>query len=139
MKKQNRKISYEKSGERGAAMLIAIIFFVVASVAVVIGMTGPVAREYHTATESLASAQSYFLAESAAEDAYYRFKNSLSLGASDTVTLPAGSATATIAPFGTGQKEIVATGNVQNSQRALDIKADDGTVDYDITSWAETR
>lgn len=120
-------------------MMISLIFFVAASVIVVIGMTGPVAREYRTASDSLASKQSYYLAESAAEDVYYRYKNGMTLGGSDTVTLPSGSAMATISSYGGSEKEIVSTGDVENSQRAVDIKHDDGSVDYNIQSWTETK
>lgn len=118
--------------------MISLIFFIVASVMVVIGMTGPTAREYATAGDSLISKQSYFAAESAAEDAYYREINSSALGPTDMLTLPTGTATAEIAS-GVGSKEITSTGNVQNSQRVVDMKTDDGTTDWDVQSWTETQ
>ena len=124
--------------EGGAAMMISLIFFIVASVMVVIGMTGPTAREYATAGDSLISKQSYFAAESAAEDAYYREINASTLGSTDILAMPLGTATAEIAS-GVGSKEITSTGNVQNSQRVVDLKTDDGSTDWNIQSWAETQ
>ena len=54
------------------------------------------------------------------------------------LTLPTGTATAEIAS-GVGSKEITSTGNVQNSQRVVDMKTDDGTTDWDVQSWTETQ
>ena len=119
--------------------MISLIFFIAASVMVIIGMTGPTAREYSTASDSLISKESYYAAESAAEDAYYRYKNGATLGASDTVSMPVGSGTATISNDGIAEKEIVATGNVDNSQRVIDVKHDDGSADFDLKSWTETQ
>jgi Tfp pilus assembly protein PilX len=137
------KTSQQKHGERGAAMMISLVFFIVASVLVVVGMTGPTAREFRTASDSIVSRQGYFLAESAAEDVYYRFKNSLTIGATDTLYAAIGNATATgtatIANYGTAQKRIVSTASALGSQRAVEIKHNDGSVDFDITSWAETQ
>lgn len=136
---EKTKAARAEGGERGAAMMIALLFFVAASVMIVIGMTGPTAREYSVAGSAYVSKESYYAAESAAEDVYYRFKNGIPPGGSETLAMPVGSATATLSSFGTDEKEIVSTGSVQNSQRAVDIKHDDGTTDYDIKAWVETQ
>ncbi len=133
------RISLRREGERGAAMMIAVIFFIVASVLVVLGLTGPSAREFRTASDAVTSRQSYFLAESGAEDVFYRFKNSITLGSAATLTIPEGSVTTTIAPYASAEEEIQGAAAVSGSQRAVDLKVDDGTVDYDVQSWVETR
>lgn len=115
------------SNERGAAMMVSVIFFVVASVFVVLGLTGPAAREFKTANDTVSSKQSYFLGESGVEDAFYRVKNSMTIGTSETIVLGSNSTTTTITDLGSGQKEIKGTGDVGTFDRATDIKITTGT------------
>lgn len=120
-------------------MMVALVFFIAASALLVVGMTGPSSREFATVNQAVLGTAGYYLAESAAEDVYYRTKNTLSLGPVDTLTLPIGSASATTAVYGSGQKEIQAAASVFTTGRALDIIHNDGSVNFDITSWIETR
>ncbi len=115
-----------KNGERGAAMMISLIFFILASVLVVLGLTGPAAREYKIANDALTSRQSYFLSESGAEDAFYRLKNSMTLPSSVTLVLGSSSTVTSITDLGGGQKQIVSTGNVNSSNRAVDLRVATG-------------
>lgn len=112
--------------ERGAAMMISLIFFILASVLVVLGLTGPAAREYKIANDALTSRQSYFLSESGAEDAFYRLKNNLTLPSSVTLVLGSSSTVTSITDLGGGQKQIVSTGNVNSSNRAVDLRVATG-------------
>ena len=73
--------------ESGAVMMTSVIFFVVISTVVVLGLTGPSVREYRIANDSILSKQSYFLAESGAEDAYYRLRNHYPTSPSQTLVL----------------------------------------------------
>jgi hypothetical protein len=130
---------YSRNAERGAAMMISVIFFIAASVLVVLGLTGPSAREFHTANQAFASHASYFMAESAGEDLYYRYKNMLPSSGS-TLSIGAATAVATIDFYDSTTEEIVSTGNVQNSQHRATIRVGNGTLgDFSIRSWAQTR
>lgn len=107
-------------------MIIALLFFVVASTFVTNGLTGPTAREYRTSSESLTSKQGYFLAESGVEDAFYRLKNSMTLPSSTTITLNGSSATTTITDLGGGTKQISSDGAVGESNRSVDLRVATG-------------
>ena len=87
-------------------------------------------REFRNAGVELNSKRSYFLAESASEDAFYRIKNGMTIGTSETITLNSNSATTTITTLLANTKQIVSLGDVESSQRktSLTIKTGDGVV-----------
>lgn len=118
-----------RSTERGAAMMVAVIFFIVASVFVVLGLTGPSAREYRIASDAISSRQGYASAESGAEDSYYRLRNGMHIGALATLGIPAAniSATSTINDLGSGKKKITATGNASSMQRVIELTVSTAT------------
>ena len=90
-----KKIQF-KNSEKGAVMMTSVIFFIVISVVVVLGLTGPAVREYRVAADSILSKQSYFLAESGVEDSYYRVKNHYTVSSVETLVLGSSSATTTL-------------------------------------------
>ncbi len=107
--------------------MVSVIFFVVASVFVVLGLTGPAAREYKTANDTVSSKQSYFLAESGVEDAYYRIKNGMAVDSSESIVLGTTSTTTTVTDLGGGQKQIKGVGDVGTFGRSSDLKITTGT------------
>lgn len=117
----------KNKNESGAAMMISILFFIVISGVVLIGLTGPSAREFALATNSLTSKQSYFLAESGGEDAFYRLKNSMTLPSSVTLVLGSSSTVTTITNLGGGQKQIKGTATVGTNSRIMDMNVTAGT------------
>jgi fibronectin-binding autotransporter adhesin len=124
-KKINKKMSNyfqtsSVSRERGVAMMVAIIFFVVVSTLIVVGLTGPSAREFSLVNGTVASRQSYFLAESGTEDAYYRIKNSMTISTTTTLVLGSSIATTTVSTLSGGhQKDITSIGNLYSNQRSV--------------------
>ncbi|MEI6316108.1 MAG: hypothetical protein WCO65_00050 [bacterium] len=116
---QNKNIQ----NESGAVMMTSVIFFVVIATIVVLGLTGPSVREYRIANDSILSKQSYFLAESGAEDAYYRLKNHYSTSPSQTLVLGSFTAVTAMNSLSGGVVDIVSIGNVNNRQRGVEIKA----------------
>ncbi|KKS10598.1 MAG: hypothetical protein UU66_C0043G0013, partial [Parcubacteria group bacterium GW2011_GWB1_41_5] len=66
-------------------MLISVIFFLFISLAIISGLVGPTLREFRNADINLKSKQSYFLAESGVEDAFYRIKNNMAIGSSESL------------------------------------------------------
>ena len=103
-------------------MLITVIFFLFISLAIIAGLVSPSVREFKIANVNLNSKQSYFLAESGAEDALYRTLKNITISPSETLTLNNNSATTTIttAPL-TNDKQIVSLGDVGGLQRKTSV------------------
>lgn len=115
--KQFKKIN----NQSGAAMLIAVIFFLFISLAIISGLISPTVRTFQDSSVNLKSKESYYLAESGSEDAMYRILTGKTIGTSEMITLDSNSATTTIALNGSNQKEIISLGDVSNFQRKVDL------------------
>ncbi len=92
------------SGQKGAALFIAVFFFLTTSLVVVNGLAGPLVREYNGARNTIVSTQAYYLAEAGGEDAFYRVKNSMSISATETLVLGGATASVTIADVSGGKR-----------------------------------
>lgn len=110
------------STERGAVMMIAVIFFIIVASAIALGLSAPVARSYRIANDAVTAKQSYFLAESGTEDAYYRLKSGMELSSSETLVLGGSTTTTTVTDIGSGQKEIASIGDSANRERTVNLK-----------------
>lgn len=111
---------------KGAAMLISVIFFLFITLAIISGLVTPSVREFRTANVNLKSKQSYFLAESGSEDAMYRILNSQTISSSETLSLNGNSATTNITTlFGNG-KQITSLGDVSSLQRKVSLTLSTG-------------
>ena len=62
------------SKKRGAAILIAVIFFVIISMILVLGTSSSVMRDYLAYSDFQTSKNAYYMAEAGLEDAMYRLK-----------------------------------------------------------------
>ncbi len=118
---------FQQNTERGAAMMIAVIFFILASVLLVLGLSAPAAREYRIGLDAITSRQSYSAGESGVEDAYYRLKNGMHLGSSTSFFIGNVSAATTITNMGGGVEEIAGTGNSLGDERTSTLRAIVGT------------
>jgi len=112
---------------RGAAMMIFVLFFMFISVAVLVGIVTPTVREFEIVRDNLKSKQAYFLAESGSEDAFYRVKNNKQLSSSEVITLGSDSVTTTITSIGTTEKNIVSVGDSGNNKRTASLNLKTGT------------
>lgn len=108
-------------------MMIAVIFFIFASAMLVLGLTGPAAREYHAVTASLVSRQSHILGESGVEDAYYRLSNGMNFISGTSISTTEGTAVTTLTDLGAGLKELLGTGDVLGSQHQMRVEISAGT------------
>ncbi|MFA5888667.1 MAG: choice-of-anchor R domain-containing protein [Candidatus Paceibacterota bacterium] len=81
--KKDKKNKYNK----GAAMLIAVIFFLFTSMTIVFGIISPILKQATISKEVVFSKESYYLAEGALEDAVYRLKTGKTVSSGDTVVL----------------------------------------------------
>ena len=99
-------------------MMVAVLFFVVISTLIIFGLSGPTAREFHSATDSLLSRQSYFVAESGTEDVYYRLKHAKTVASTETLVL--GSASTVTSIGSTGEQTILTSvGNANERIRTV--------------------
>ena len=130
MKKYFKKFNSHHNGIRtngGQAMLISIIFFLFISLAIISGLVTPAVREFKVANDLIKSRQSFFLSESAVEDSYFRLKNAINIGTTNTVTLGDNFATATITDSGYNEKTVSALGDVNSRQRNNELVLTTGT------------
>ncbi len=116
MKKNN--YNYPKNG--GAAMMIVVLFFVLISLTILVGIIAPSVREFQIANTTFRSKNSYFLAESGVEDALYRIRNNKQISASETLILGNSSTTTTVTDISTSQKEIISLGDTDSNERKID-------------------
>ncbi len=83
MKKTNRRINLQS----GQVMLTIVLFAMLASLAIVFGVISPVLKQATISKDFVRSRESYYLAESGLEDAYYRLKNNKQLSSSEVIVL----------------------------------------------------
>lgn len=102
----------------GQAMMVATIFFLIVSLTIILGLAGPTVRAQKMTRELFLSRQSYFLAEAGMEDVIYRLKEGLSVDALETLSLDGSTVTTVTTDIPEG-KEVVATGEVNNTVRKV--------------------
>ncbi len=107
--------------QSGAAMTIVVLFFALASATITTGIISPIARDFKTNHAKLKSEQSYFLAESGIEDAFYRIKNNITIDTTETLVLGDSSSTSIISTINTNQKQINSTGQMDSYERNLGL------------------
>lgn len=108
--------------QNGQAMIIATIFFLVVSLTIIFGLTGPLVRETRSISDLQASRSSYFLSESGIEDVVYRLKNGLDVsGGSEILTLNGQTATTEIIDEN-GGKTIKTTGDWNDHIRKVQTR-----------------
>lgn len=118
---KNKRIGSKK----GAALLIAILFFLIISVTIVVGSSGTVIADRKSAQNLIKSKASYFVSEAGVEDVLYRIIKSKNY--SDTETLTLDGNIASVIVTGDGTKEVVATGNASNLIRKIKTNLIAGT------------
>lgn len=107
------------SRNRGAAIITAIIFFVVISVTMAVGLSSPVVREYVTARDFEKSKGAYYLSEAGHEDAIYRIKKAKTIGAQEVISLGGNTATTTITIVNPNTKTISSLGDILRNTRRV--------------------
>ncbi|CAN5190358.1 hypothetical protein BH11PAT1_BH11PAT1_3330 [soil metagenome] len=107
--------------ERGQAMIIATIFFLIISITIIFGLAAPVAKQKHIVADLIGSRQGYFLSEAGMEDVVYRLKNGISVGTSETLQMNGQSATVTTTSTGSG-RTVTSLGTWNGLQRQIETK-----------------
>ena len=116
-----------KNYNSGQAMIISVIFFLFISMAIILGLISPVAREFKIARDLISSKQSYFLAESGIEDIFYRHNANKQISSSENIVLGDHIATTIINNLEGNEKEIISLGDVNGRQRRVNLKLKAGT------------
>jgi Tfp pilus assembly protein PilX len=107
-----------KKHQAGQAMITAVIFFLIISTTVVLGIASPILKQVRISNDLIYSKGSYFLAEGALEDIVYRFRNGKQVAASESLMLNDGSVSMTTTNVSTG-KQIIATAILNNNVRKM--------------------
>ncbi len=126
MKKNTWHNLREVKRNGGAAMLIAIIFFLFISLAIISGLVSPTVRQYRIANDLVLSRQSFALSESGIEDVYYRLKNAKTVASSTVITFGNDTATTTISDSGYNQKTVTSLGDTSSRRRENQIVLNTG-------------
>ncbi len=111
---------------KGAAMMVLVIFTLFISLTIIFGIVTPAVREFQVANYSFESKQTYFMAESGMEDVFYRIKNNRLVDASEVLTNGSTSTTTTITNVGSNQKEISSLADTNTFQRKVNMVLDAG-------------
>ncbi len=121
--------NYKLKTNSGQAMLISVIFFLFISLSIIAGLVSPSVREFKIANDAIHSRQSFFLAESGVEDAYYRIVRNGTLPASGTqiiISLNGATASTTIIDTSASIKTITSLGDLSLRQRKSELKITSG-------------
>lgn len=111
-------IRNRKSNQKGMALLIVVIFFVLISLIILFSVAGPAVSENSIANNNLKSRQAYFFNEGALEDVIYRIMNVKQV--SPTETLVGQNANSTITTTTTSnQKQVYAVGDAAGVNRSV--------------------
>ena len=112
---------FKKEKQKGAAMLISIIFFLFISLSIISGLVSPSIREFRNATFDLNSKKSFFLAESGSEDAYYRILKNKTISNNETLTIDSNTVNTIINYIGSDSVQINSLGDVSTLQRQIGL------------------
>src|SRR3989338_11479479 len=106
--------------KKGAAIITAVIFFVVISVTMAVGLSSPVVREYVTARDFEKSKGAYYLSEAGMEDVLYRIRKPKTISpAQEVISLGGNTATTTITTESSLKKTITSVGDIIRNTRHI--------------------
>ncbi|MDD4989391.1 MAG: hypothetical protein PHV42_03110 [Candidatus Pacebacteria bacterium] len=107
------------SRKKGQAVMVAVVFFILIALVIVLGVTTPVIRQIRIVQGLQFSRQSYFAAEGGSEDAYYRIKNNLSTSFPEALSIGTATTSVSLTTTGVNEEEILAEGNASNYIRKV--------------------
>lgn len=108
----------QNNSQRGQAIITSVVFLLFISLSLVLGISSSSLREFKITEDSTKSKQSYFLAEAALEDIYYRLQNGKQVSSTEVLSLNGGTATTTVTNTSTG-KRLVITSTIGDVTRKL--------------------
>lgn len=111
------KIYKKINKQKGSAMLISVMFFMLLSFSVALNVTVPVVRESYTSNKFFNSKQSLATSESGAEDVFYRLKSGLAVDTTETINLGGATTTTTTTTVSGNQKTITSSSSLGTINR----------------------
>lgn len=118
--------STSRRNNKGAAMLIAVIFFLFISLTIVIGIATPILNQVKDSIELVHSKETFYLAEGGIEDAVYRVLYNKTIVTGDTLPINGGTATLTYSSSG-ATKTLLVSANVGGRIRKMQMNLVSGT------------
>lgn len=112
---------------RGAALTLSVLFFLIISITIVLGSTSPVVRDLKNAQTLIKSKGSYYTSEAGTEDAFYRIKKGKQLSNPEVLSLNGGMVSVSNADVSATEKEIIASGDVSTNDRRVKLNIFTGT------------
>jgi Tfp pilus assembly protein PilX len=130
----NSKTKSQK--EKGAAMLIVVIFFMMISLTIVIGIANPILKQVKISKDLIRSNESFYLSEGALDDAVYRLKTNKSILSGDTLTLNGHTATVNLTTTMNGKtvETTSSVGGVVRKMQSSVIVGSGASFNYGIQS-----
>lgn len=118
------KIPQKNSGQAlqlnsGQAVMIAIIFFLMISTVVILGIAFPVIKQAKVASDLSKSRESFYLAEAGLEDVIYRISEGYTVEASEDLTLDGNTVTTLVEDTASG-KSLESEGDYQSYFRKIE-------------------
>ncbi len=106
-------MKYIKIKEKGNALIISVIFFIVISTTIIFGFTNPIVSYISSVSAVSSTKKSFYGSEALLEDVVYRLKSGLTVSSPQNITIGSTTVTAVIGDE-SGYKTIVSTGNNNN-------------------------
>lgn len=114
-------VNKKRGSNRGAALTLTVLFFLIISVAVVLGSASPVLRDLKNAQSLIKSKSSYYTSEAGTEDAFYRIKKGKQLSNPEVLSLNGGTVSVATTDVSGTEKDIIASGDVSTSDRNVKL------------------
>ena len=105
--------------ERGQAMMVATMLFLVVSITIIFGLAGPILKQQKIASNLVLSRQSYFLAEAGIEDVVYRLKTGLPVSDNEILNL-SGNTVVVVTTDTSDGKQVISTADVKSVVRKVE-------------------
>lgn len=114
-------MSTKKRHNRGAALTLAVLFFLIISIAIVLGSASPVLRDLTNAQSLIKSKSSYYTSEAGIEDAFYRIKKGKQLSNPEVLALNDGTVSVATTDVSGTEKDIIASSDVATNDRNVKL------------------
>lgn len=119
----NKKINHQK----GNALIIVMLLFVVISLSVSVGLTAPTISSVRSVKDTLESKRSYAVAESGVEDVFYRIRTAKNVSSTETITIGDQQSITTVTDISGGKKQINSVGDSNDRNRIINAVIEQGT------------
>ena len=102
-------------------MIFSVLLFIFIAITTISGLVSPVVRGFRYSNVSTLSRQSIYLAESGAEDIYYRAANLMSYGGTEVITLDGNTVTTTTTNPTPTEVQIISEADAQSVDRKVQV------------------